>query len=106
MLCNCGLFKTQHIFKAGFIRLFTERLGETRQPWEGMHQAASWPGVKPHFPLFVSAMGCCSIQATVSRDGVSQQDGVMVCVHVRAQAEAQMSTEVLLASPVAKYFTC
>lgn len=69
-------------------------------------QAASWPGVKPHFPLFVSAMGCCSIQATVSRDGVSQQDGVMVCVHVRAQAgaqaKAQMSTEVLLASPVAK----
>lgn len=38
----------------------------------------------------------------LSRDGASQQDPVMVCVHVRAQAEAQTSAEVLLASPVAK----
>lgn len=37
MLCNCGLFKPQHTFKAGFIPLFTEGLGETRQPWEGMY---------------------------------------------------------------------
>ena len=43
----------------------------------------------------------------MSRHGVSQQDGVTVCVHARAQAEAQMNTEVLLTSPVAKQlFTC
>lgn len=59
MLCNCGLFKPQHIFKADFIPPFTEGLGEARLPWEGACQAASWPGIKPHFPLLVSAMGYC-----------------------------------------------